>query len=157
MIADQSMHHVAYQVAKAGFSMEAFHADYGYDGFVVTYAPSGEIDNGSLYVQLKSSDSPRFSKRNRTISFQLSGTDLDLWAGEIFPVYLVMFDARNEKAYWLYLQQYIKTNGIDVASLAGKSLTVHIPLCQVLDGPSVNSWRDDKAAILAQIAKVDHA
>jgi len=73
------------------------------------------------------------------------------------PVYLVLFDAMKEVAYWLYLQQYFTKQKIDPTKLAGKSLTVHIDPANVFDITTPAKWRDDKLAVLGQITgKISH-
>jgi hypothetical protein len=112
VIADLSLHHVAYQVVKCGFTIEPTRSDYGYDGSIFTYDRRGEVENGAMFVQLKATDHIARYKRRTTFSFPIEKRDVDLWKDEPFPVYLILFDTAAEVAYWLYLQAYLETNGI---------------------------------------------
>lgn len=157
IIADMSLHHLAYLVVKAGFTFESTRTDYGYDGTIVTFSPNGEVDNGIIYVQLKATDSIRIHGSSPSVLFRISKKDLDLWGSEPFPVYLVLFDAQMEIAYWLYLQNYIESNNITVRSIKSKSLEVRIAMNQSLSLASLEAWRVDKTRVLTEIGVVPHA
>jgi Domain of unknown function (DUF4365) len=157
VIADMSLHHVGYEVVKHGFTIEAESSDYGYDCSIVTFDTDGEVENGMIFLQLKATEGVKRTKGKATVSFRVDRRDLDYWENEIFPVYLILFDAVAERAYWLYVQRYVQDNHISAARLNAGSLTVHIDLSQVVDGAAVARWREDKAAVLAQIGPVDHA
>ena len=53
IIADLSLHHVAYRIVKRGHTIEPIRSDYGYDGSIFTYNGRGEIENGNIFIQLK--------------------------------------------------------------------------------------------------------
>ncbi|WP_158258164.1 DUF4365 domain-containing protein [Rhodopila globiformis] len=106
VIADMSLHVLAYLVVKAGFTFEAMRADYGYDVLSSPLTPMGEVENGLVYVQLKATNRIRVHNPSAWVLFRITKTDLDLWGSEQCPVYLVLFDAQAEVAYWLYLQNY---------------------------------------------------
>jgi hypothetical protein len=154
VIAGMSLHHLAYLVVKAGFTLEATRADYGYDGAIITFDPNGEVENGLVYVQLKATNKIRVHNPSSSVLFRVTKKDLDLWGSEPFPVYLVLFDAQTELAYWLYLQKYLEANRIAVSAMKGKSLEVRIAMSQSLDLAAVGSWRSDKARVLGEIGRV---
>jgi Domain of unknown function (DUF4365) len=91
------------------------------------------------------------------VLLRVTKKDLDLWGSEPFPVYLVLFDAQAEAAYWLYLQQYLEANRIVVSAMTGKSLEVRVAMTQNLDLAAVETWRSDKARVLTEIGEVPHA
>jgi hypothetical protein len=154
VIADLSVNHVEYQVLKAGYTMSTIKADYGYDGFVSTFDSHGEIENGTIFVQLKATDSISRYRRKDGFSFSVSKKDINLWHGEPFPVYLVLFDAAAEKAYWLYFQKYLTKNKITLSSVKGKSLAVHIADKNVFDSTTPKAWQSDKEKVLSQLKGV---
>ena len=157
IIADLSLHHVEYQIAKCGFTIEATRSDYGYDGSIFTYDSRGEIENGNIFFQLKATDHVDRYKKKREFSFRISKKDIDLWQREPFPVYLILFDTKSETAYWLYLQEYLQSKGIAAANMSRNSLAVRISASQIVDKKSVRTWRADKAKVLAKIGSIRHA
>jgi hypothetical protein len=157
IIADLSFHHVAYQVVKCGFTIEATRSDYGYDGSIFTYNSRGEIENGTIFIQLKATDHIARYKRRTTFSFPLERRDIDLWQDEPFPVYLILFDTASEIAYWLYLQAYLETSGVTADTMFRPSLPVGMNAAQVVDVGSVRAWRRHKAKVLANIGSISHA
>jgi hypothetical protein len=156
VIADLSLHHLAYQVVKCGFTIEAIRSDYGYDGSIFTYNDQGEIENGNMFFQLKATDHIARYKKKTVFSFPIAKQDIDLWQDEPFPVYLILFDTVAEIAYWLYLQRYLEDNRITSAIIEGASLAVRMDATQIVDVSSVRSWRADKMSVLANIGSISH-
>jgi hypothetical protein len=156
VIADMSLHHVAYRIAKCGFTFEATKADYGYDGWMFTFDPNGEAENGNVFVQLKATDSIRNYKNTKDFSFRLTKKDLDLWQAEAFPVYLILFDAMAEIAYWLYLQNYLQAHGISSHNLVAQSVAVRIDATQIVDVNAIHGWQVAKANVLAGMGAISH-
>jgi hypothetical protein len=109
------------------------------------------------FFQLKATDHIRLSKNKRHISFSISKKDLNLWGEEIFPVYMVVFDARREQAHWVYLQEYFSTNRIRPAKIKAKSITIKLNVSQRLNEKTIRTWRADKARLLQRIGRVNHA
>jgi hypothetical protein len=156
VIADMSYHHVAYHVVKRGFTTDVEGSDYGYDGSIITFDANGEVENGLIFIQLKATDRIVQARGKGTVQFRVDRRDLDFWEDEIFPVYLIVFDAAAERAYWLYVQKYVQENKISAARLKAQSLTVHIDTTQLVDASSVAAWRGHKEAVIAQIGSVNH-
>jgi len=145
MIADLSANHLEYFALKAGFTVEKFDADYGYDAELYTYNDKGEIENSAVYIQLKATDNIEFYRlKSGVVSFPLEKKDLELWLKQILPVILVLFDAQEEKAYWLYLQLYFEQKSISVDLIQTDSFSVQ-------DLNAIRKWRDYKNAVLSQI------
>jgi hypothetical protein len=153
VIADLSFHHVGYFVVREGFTLEAVEGDYGLDAWIITFAKSGEVENGMIYVQLKASDN--IVRKPGGIAFRVKKSDVDLWESEPMPVYLVLFDVAEERAYWMYFQRYAAANGISAATMKHNSVEVLFDEGQVVDETAVRQWRADKADVLEEIAKVD--
>jgi hypothetical protein len=158
VIADLSVNHVEYHVLKAGYTIEVTKSDYGYDGIIFTYNNKGEIENGNIFVQLKATDSISRHKRKDGLSFSVGKRDINLWYGEPFPVYLVLFDAAAEKAYWLYFQKYLTKIQITPSKVKKRSLAVHIDEKNLLDSTTPEIWRSHKEKSLKQLkGSVRHA
>jgi hypothetical protein len=157
VIADLSVNHVEYHVLKAGHTMETTRKDYGYDGIVSTFDSLGRAESGVIFVQLKATDSISQYRRSHGFSFPVSKKDIDLWCDESYPVYLVLFDAIAEKAYWLYLQEYLTKNKIAPLSIKGKSLAVRIDDRNVFDSTTLKVWRADKQKALRRLRGSSHS
>ena len=155
VIADMSLHHLCYVLAKAGFTAEAIRADYGYDLTVFTFDDDGTYENGNVFVQLKATERVRRDPATGSIGFRVKKRDLLTWEEEPFPVYLVLFDAAKELAYGLYLQRYLQSQGVSAGALAAASLEVVFEP-RVLDVMEVRSWRGEKAMILERLGAVRH-
>lgn len=67
-------------------------SDYGYDGSIFTYNQLGEIENGYIFIQLKATDRIDRYQKKGAFSFPISKKDVELWQGEPFPAYLILFD-----------------------------------------------------------------
>ncbi|BAZ08938.1 hypothetical protein NIES4071_07440 [Calothrix sp. NIES-4071] len=78
IIADLSVNYVERYVFLCGYSVERIEHDYGYDLVIFTYNAEGEIENGQIYIQLKATDSLSLLADQKTISFTLARSDLEL-------------------------------------------------------------------------------
>jgi hypothetical protein len=73
---------------------------------------------------------------------------------EAFPVVLVLYDAKADKAYWLHVQKHFaKLTGFDAAS-CGERITVAIPRSNVLDRRAMRALARAKNAAAAIIREV---
>ena len=109
---------------------------------------------GIICVQLKASD--KIVRNSGRIVFRVKKSDIDLWQSEPMPVYLVLFDAAEERAYWIHFQRYAAANGINSATMKHSSVQVVFDEGQVVDEAAVKRWRADKSVVLKEIGKVDH-
>lgn len=132
--------------------MEKFEADYGYDAQLHTYTEAGEYENGTVYIQLKATDNlESYRLKSGTLSFPLDRRDLELWLNQILPVILVLFEAQQERAYWLYLQQYFAQQQKSLDSFQTDTVSVHLQKPVNLE--AIKQWRDSKNAVLLQITQ----
>jgi hypothetical protein len=158
VIADLSVNHVEYHLLKSGYTIDVTKSDYGYDGIVFTFDSNGEIENGNIFVQLKATDSIGRHRKKNGLSFSVSKKDIRLWYGEPFPVYLLLFDAVAENAYWLYFQKYLFKKNITPSNLTGKSLVVQIDETNLFGLTTPNLWRTHKENVLKKLkGVVNHA
>lgn len=154
IIADLSVNCVERFALLAGFSVERIENDYGIDLNVYTYDASGEIENGTIFVQLKASDRLRYLKNDTYISFSVKRSDLESWLKELFPVILVLYDAALDKAYWVYVQRYFESlPSFDLTSV-GETYTVRVKLDSVLTVGAVKQWTLFKESVLSQLGKM---
>ena len=128
VIADLSANHFERHALRCGFSVERIEHDYGLDLVLFTYDRYGEIENGQVFIQLKASDHLDLSAGRDTFPFQVKRADLEYWLREPWPVILVLYDARRDRAYWLYLQAYFEALGLDIGLRPGRTATVRVPI-----------------------------
>jgi hypothetical protein len=155
VIADLSFNHVEFFALKAGFSLEKFDADYGYDAELYTYNNNGEIENDVVYIQLKATDNiEKYHLKSGGFSFPIDKQDIELWLNQTMPVILILFDAQKDKAYWLYLQFYFEQRGLSLNSIKTKSFFVHFNEENIVDYDAIRKWRDYKNDLVLQFKGV---
>ena len=142
IIADLSVNHVERFVLLAGHAPHRIILDYGYDLIVQTFDANGEMESGSFLFQLKSSDNPTIVTDGNAFAVVISRRDLEAWTEEREPVYLVLFDAPQETAYW----QLMTKETLPSAILAGQSetVTIRIPASQRLNVESIETFQQTK-------------
>lgn len=150
VIADLSANHVERHALLCGFAVERIRQDYGIDLQVQTFDRRGEIENGRLLFQLKATDHLKVVAGGSAVSCRVQRADLGFWLGELMPVLLVLYDARNEVAYWLYVQAHFEGQTVFDLPRAGDRVTVLIPRVQVLDTAVMRRIARRKNAIIAQ-------
>jgi hypothetical protein len=137
VIADLSVNHVERFVLRCGWTVERKRYDYGIDLVMDTYNARGEVENGWVRFQLKATDSLRRSADGTVIPLRLEWRDLLFWLNEREPVILVLYDARGDRAFWLYVQEYFRRQQWPKRSSKETTVTVHIPTANVLDEAAV--------------------
>ncbi|WP_353570795.1 DUF4365 domain-containing protein [Candidatus Albibeggiatoa sp. nov. BB20] len=139
---------------KQGFTFEKIDNDYGYDLQIFFYDEQGFCENGQVLVQLKATDNIERYLRSDAIAYPIQTAHLNLWASELYPVILVLYDVQHESAYWLYVQTYLQQlSELDHKRLySQKSLTVYFPLTNQLEIPTLNTWQMYKDEIIAAVA-----
>jgi hypothetical protein len=106
VIADLGVHHVEGFILEAGYTAEQFDSDYSYDLVMRTFDEEGYAEPGSVYIQVKASES--FAAAGANFHFDVDLRDYNLWIAEPFPVILVLFDVSRRAAFWLALHEYFK-------------------------------------------------
>ncbi len=157
VIASQSVAHVERHVAAAGYSVEKFVNDYGYDLNLHTYGPDGEAENGNIYLQLKATNSLKVLRNGEAVSFAVDQKDVAFWRDEVMPVILIVYDAPSDTAYWLYLQELFETNPKFQLPVSQKKITLHLSRSNIVDAQSIKQFRHFKLIVLDQMrGKVKH-
>lgn len=103
-----------------------------------------------MYVQLKATDHIERYTREEGFSHALEKAHLDIWLGEPMPVIVVLFDAQNEVAYWVYLQAYFEQKDISLPSNQ-KTFTIYFDQNNLVSKDAVRKWQNYKSRVLAQI------
>lgn len=137
VIADLSINHVERLVLRCGWTVERSRYDYGIDLYMQTYNADGEAESGWVRFQLKATDSLKRSADGTAIPLRLEWRDLLSWLNDQQPVLLVLYDAQEDKAYWLYVQEYFRQIQWRRRAAAATTVTVHIPADNVLDEAAI--------------------
>ena len=153
VIADMSLHHLAYIIVSCTYTIEQTRADYGYDLSIFTFDSAGRYENGNIFVQLKATDRLRVDPITNEIKFRIYKRDVLTWESEPFPVYLVVFDAAQGKAYSIYLQKYFAEVGISSTTMTRASVELRLPNKEI-NSETIKGWRDEKNAVLTQIGAI---
>lgn len=156
-IADLSRNYFERFVLANGWTVEGKLYDYGYDLTLKTYNYKddpefqlGEVENGAILVQLKATDHLKTVQKGQFISFAVSAKHIHLWRNSIMPVVLVLYDVRNNRAFWLYVQRYMKSANFEMAQ-GQETGTLHIPVENALDADAVKLFREYKQMVLEKI------
>ena len=155
IIADLSANHLERHVLLAGFVAERMPVDYGIDLSIIAFNAEGDFEEGNIWVQLKASDNPQV--RNGAIGVRIQRADLVVWLKQVMPVILILYDARVDLAFWIYVQRFFEEQDEFNIFLAGKTITVPIPLSNVLNVDSVKAFRLFLRRVLAQTKMVKNA
>src|SRR5216683_4415608 len=150
VIADLSVNHVEKVVLQCGWTVQRFSPDYGLDLLVTTFNRRGEIENGDVRLQIKATDSIKVISSRRAIPVRLEWRDMVYWLNEPLPVILVVYDAKGDRAWWLYLQESLRAEGRKTHVSAFATLTLNIPLENTLDIKAVRRFRRFRDAALAR-------
>ena len=142
-IEDFGMNHIEFQILLADCTMQRQYYDYGYDAFINTYNENGEPENGTILIQLKSTDHLKVSEGKKAILFDLDKRDLELWLNSHEPVIFVIYDAQKRIAYWLDLLDYFQINR-DKLKKVNKFVRVYIPFEDVFTDKIVQIFRNIK-------------
>ena len=70
-------------------------------------------------------------RKGRHAQLTIDQRDLRAWMEEKHPVILVIFDARLERAYWIYVQDYVRNQFAGGTTALKAFTTVRIPLTQL--------------------------
>ncbi|PSW49608.1 DUF4365 domain-containing protein [Photobacterium leiognathi] len=147
VIAALSTNHLERYLFEAGHSVERFECDYGYDVSVYTHNCNGEYENGVIYFQLKATDNLRLTKDSPV--FDMDIRDIDLYAYEIMPVVIVLYDASRSIAYWEFIHNLLDLDDLD--EISQETIRVKFSPNKTVDHKAVEVWRNQKNKTLAKL------
>lgn len=154
ILADLSANHVEKHVLLCGYSVERVVHDYGVDLLLFTYTEAGEIENDTVKIQLKATDSLPVLNDEQTIAFPITRSDLEYWLGELQPVMLIIYDAQADTAYWLYVQAYFQQRSDTGPPLVGATVTVYLNKADVVNTDTIRRFARFKADVMRQSPEV---
>lgn len=149
VIADLSVNHVERHALLAGYTVDRFVHDYGIDLILITYDPEGEVEPGPIFLQIKATDSPVVLSDGDAIVCRIERSDLVRWLAERIPVILVVYDARGDVAYWVYVQEYFSRLPRSAGGRTAATVAVHVPISNRIDQPAMRRFarfRDESMA-----------
>jgi hypothetical protein len=152
VVADLGVNFVERQILLAGFTMERKLHDYGLDTHMTTYAETGEVENETVWFQVKATDHLPLAADGESITFRVSSADLRYWLLELMPVVLVVYDAVADRAFWLDVQQYAEQHDLD-ADEVGDTVTLRIPVGSLFIADAARAIRARKEVVRAELRK----
>jgi hypothetical protein len=154
VLADLSANYVEKQALLCGYTVERVRLDYGIDLVVQTFNRRGEVETSRSLFQLKATDHLATSAGSNAVSCRIEQADLAHWLEEPFPVVLVLYDAKGDVGYGLYVQHHFATlAGFDLAH-CGRRVTVVIPRSDVLDSKAMKRLARVKNAATSRYRRV---
>jgi hypothetical protein len=114
------------------------------------YNEAGEIQNGWVVMQVKATDRVAFTASRDRVLFRVRRKDLDLWLAELYPVILILYDARTDMAYWLYVQASRELLA-DIERSRGETVTVRVPITNILNVEAMRRFALFSARVLGQV------
>jgi hypothetical protein len=152
IIAALSVNAVERSFLRKGHMVVPTREDYGIDLIASTYDQDGFIEPGSIYIQLKATDSPNLSADGSFYSYSISIRDYNGWMAQAMPVFLILYDAQGDRAYWQYVQGYFESDPSRRPKEGAQSVTVRIPADNLFGDAAVDYARARKQDILARIS-----
>jgi hypothetical protein len=156
VLADLSVNHVERHVLRCGWTVERMVHDYGIDLELFTFDKTGAVQEGTVQMQLKATERLRRRPGGATFPFRVQRSDLGFWLAQPMPVLLILYEARKDTAYWLYVQSYFRSQTEFNLFAAAKTITVGVPVANVVTPAAVRRFARFRDRILEQIRKVIH-
>ena len=150
VIADLSVNHVERFILRCGWTAQRVSPDYGVDLLMDTFDTRGRIENGVVKFQLKATEALQVVARQKAIAIRLDWRDVVYWLNEWMPVILVVYDAKQDRAWWMYLQESLRGVARQKRLRRSATLTVHVPLANLLDTEAVRQFARFRDTILAE-------
>jgi hypothetical protein len=120
---------------------------------VSTYDDNGYVEAGFVLLQLKATDNIKKIENATYVSFTISIKDYRLWMAEGYPVFLIVYDAIDRKAYWLYFQKYFTDDKMRQPKAKATTVTLRIPISNVMSGATIDYMRARKTTFMARFTK----
>ncbi len=156
VIADLSVNYTERPILLCGYSLERIKSDYGLDLLMFTYGADGGFEDGVVFLQVNATDGLKRPPKGGSIPFRVERADLEYWASQLFPVILVVYDAQSDVAYWVYVQAYMEALPPRRRKSLGATVTLPVPLKNVLTVDAVRRFAQFKESIQAQTKGVIH-
>jgi Domain of unknown function (DUF4365) len=140
VIADLSVNHVERFILDAGHTVQRLTPDYGYDLLLFTYDEQGYPDPGMAFMQLKAAET--LKQAGADYVFDVDIRDYNRWMAEDTPVFLILFDAKRRRAYWLHLQPYFWNDLSRRPPKGARTVRVRVTRRQTISRRGVGTMRE---------------
>ncbi len=157
VIADLSANYLERQALLCGYSVERRVHDYGIDLTLLTYDAHGNVENGQILVQLKATDHLKLVAGGLSVACRIERADLRAWLHEPMPVMLVVYDARADVAFWLYVQEYLQQLPRFRPNRGSADVTLRLPRTNVVNPTSLRHFAHCRDRLLAQMKGLQHS
>ncbi len=152
VIADLSVNHVERFILRCGWVARRMYPDYGTDLYMETYNDQGEVENDGVWFQAKATEKVKVLNKLQAIPVRQEWRDLLYWLNEWMPGILVIYDATQDRAWWLHFQSALQNIKRTIRGRMADSVTLRVPLANVLDESAIRWF-----AHLRDVAKKGHA
>ena len=102
-----------------------------------------------MWVQLKATDNIKTTSDGNAAIVTLDRRDILAWIGDAYPVFLILYDAKSDRGYWLSLRGYFGDKQI-FARLHGKTVAVPIPFANLVDEGAMRVFAREKRSVLGR-------
>lgn len=150
VISDLSYNFLERKVLQRGHWLDAPRNDYGIDATMFHHNERGEVENGEVRFQLKASDELKVSERGAWIALRIDTKDLRYWHFEFFPMIVVVYDADRDRAFWLHIQDHVRTTPRLLESDTD-TVTLRIPTANKLNLYAIDQFRRLSLTCMAKI------
>lgn len=115
--------------------------EYGTDATMFHFSEDGSVENGEVRFQLKATDNLKLVEKGKCVSIAVDIANLNHWIWEVVhPFIIVVYDASNDRAYWLDVQQYAEEAAITDTD-ENETVTLRIPAKNKLTLSSIDHFR----------------
>jgi len=83
----------------------------------------------------------------RHIHLSVDERDIRAWIGQMHPVILVIFDAQNDRAYWIHIQAYFRSVDPDTGPNIRMYRTIRIPVKNRMNRSAMMNFAEEKNMI----------
>lgn len=151
VIAEMSVNFLERKVLQRGHQLFRMgQVEYGIDAIMYHFGQEGGLENGHVQFQLKATDHLKFNRDREYLPVVVDEGHLDHWSKELHPFILVLFDARNMRGYWLYVQEYVRSTGIYPK---GDTVTLLVPVKNKLTVYAVDRFAEFSRSIMQMDGK----
>ena len=147
IIEDLSENHLERFVLNAGHLLRRPRRDYGVDVTMFHFSDFGELENGEVRIQLKATDNLVVVSGGKYATVRVKTGDIQYWSMEFYPFILVLYDAKEEKAYWIGINDILNQS----LDLDQQTETIRIPVANVLTGKAIERFRQRSLTVIEKL------
>ena len=147
IIASLSANAIERYFLKKGHTVLKTEQNYGVDLVVFTHDAMG-MSNAEIFLFSSKQRTRRDSRPMGLYTFSISVKDYHAWSNECMPVFLILYDAKSDRAYWQYVQGYFESNTGLRPKTNATSISVRLPVGNEFNEGTVEYARTRKEALL---------